>query len=96
MMVAIEHHVEWISDCLQYMRVKWYTRIEASVQAEVEWVQHVNQGANATLYTSCNSWYLGTNIPGKPRSFIPLIGFPPYAEKCQQVATDDYHGFMLS
>lgn len=49
MMVAIEHHVEWISDCLQYMGVKGYTRIEASVQAEVEWVQHVNQVANDTL-----------------------------------------------
>ena len=96
MMVAIEHHVEWISDCLQYMGVKGYTRIEASVQAEVECVQHVNQVANDTIYTSCNSWYLGTNILGKPRSFMPLIGFPPYAERYQQVATDDYHGFMLS
>ena len=96
MMVAIEHHVEWISDCLQYMELKGYTRIEASVQAEVEWVQHVNQVAKDTLYTSCNSWYLGSNIPGKARSFMPLIGFPPYAEKCQQVAADDYHGFMLS
>ncbi len=96
MMVAIEQHVEWISDCLQYMDQQGYVRIEASAQAEEEWVKHVNRVASDTLYTSCNSWYLGANIPGKPRFFMPLVGFPLYAEKCQQVAVEDYQGFILS
>ena len=96
MMVAIEQHVEWISDCLQYMYQQGYVRIEASAQAEEEWVKHVNRVASDTLYTSCNSWYLGANIPGKPRFFMPLVGFPLYAEKCQQVAVEDYQGFILS
>jgi len=94
MMVAIEQHVEWISDCLQYMSQQGYDRIQAS--AEAEWVQHVNRVADETLYTNCNSWYLGANIPGKPRVFMPLVGFPPYAEKCRQVVAQGYQGFILS
>ena len=96
MMVAIEQHVEWISDCLQYMSQQGYDRIQASAEAEAEWVQHVNRVADETLYTSCNSWYLGANIPGKPRVFMPLVGFPPYAEKCRQVVEQGYQGFILS
>ena len=96
MMVAIEQHVEWISDCLQYMSQQGYDRIQASAEAEAEWVQHVNRVADETLYTSCNSWYLGANIPGKPRVFMPLVGFPPYAEKCRQVVAQGYQGFILS
>ena len=96
MMVAIEQHVEWISDCLQYMRQQGYDRIQASAEAEAEWVQHVNRVADETLYTNCNSWYLGANIPGKPRVFMPLVGFPPYAEKCRQVVAQGYQGFILS
>ena len=96
MMVAIEQHVEWISDCLQYMDQQGYHRIQASAEAEAEWVQHVNQVADQTLYTSCNSWYLGANIPGKTRVFMPLVGFPPYAEKCRHVAEQEYPGFILS
>ena len=96
MMVAIEQHVEWISDCLQYMRQQGYDRIQASAEAEAEWVQHVNRVADETLYTNCNSWYLGANIPGKPRVFMPVVGFPPYAEKCRQVVAQGYQGFILS
>ena len=96
MMVAIEQHVEWISDCLQYMSQQGYDRIQASAEAEAEWVQHVNRVADETLYTNCNSWYLGANIPGKPRVFMPLVGFPPYAEKCRQVVAQGYQGFILS
>ena len=96
MMVAIEQHVEWISDCLQYMSQQGYDRIQASAEAEAKWVQHVNRVADDTLYTNCNSWYLGANIPGKPRVFMPLVGFPPYAEKCRQVVAQGYQGFILS
>ena len=57
---------------------------------------HVNRVADETLYTNCDSWYLGANIPGKPRVFMPLVGFPPYAEKCRQVVAQGYQGFILS
>ena len=93
MIVSIEQHVEWIADCIEYLRKRSLERIEATLEAEDAWVEHVNQVAGATLYPNCNSWYLGANIPGKPRVFMPHIGFPPYVEKCDQVAADDYDGF---
>ena len=56
---------------------------------------HVNAVAQRTVYLTCNSWYLGANIPGKPRVFMPLVGFPPYADKCAEVARNGYEGFVL-
>ena len=94
--VAIEQHVEWIADCLAYLRSRGYATIEATVEAQDAWVDHVNAVADATLYPTCNSWYLGANVPGKPRVFMPLIGFPPYVEKCNAVAAKDYEGFVLA
>jgi len=69
------------------------SRIEPTQEAEDAWVAHVNEVADMTLYPTCNSWYLGANIPGKPRVFMPYLGFPAYAEKCAQVANNDYEGF---
>ena len=71
------------------------TRIEASPEAAEAWVHHVNTVADQTLYPSCNSWYLGANVPGKTRVFMPLLGFPPYVEKCNAVAAADYDGFVV-
>ena len=96
MIMAIEQHVEWIRDCLVYMRQNEQTTIEATEQAADDWVEHVNSVADQTLYPSCNSWYLGANIPGKTRIFMPLIGYPAYAEKCAAVADSEYSGFTLS
>ncbi|MBM44893.1 MAG: cyclohexanone monooxygenase [Acidimicrobiaceae bacterium] len=96
MIMAIEQHVEWIRDCLVALRQKGIKTIEASPQAADSWVDHVNRIANQTLYPTCNSWYLGANIPGKTRVFMPLIGYPPYAERCQQVADNNYEGFALA
>ena len=96
MMVSIEQHVNWIGDCLAWLRARGHARIEASVAAENAWGEHVNAVAGLTLYPHCNSWYLGANVPGKPRVFMPLIGFPPYVEKCKAVAQRGYEGFMLS
>ena len=96
MMVSIEQHVNWIAGCLDWMRLHRHSRIEASAVAEVEWGKHVNAVADRTLYPTCNSWYLGANVPGKPRVFMPLIGFPPYVEKCSEVAARGYEGFELS
>ena len=95
-MLSIEHHVGWIAQCIADVRGRGHKTIEASAQAEQAWVEHVNAVAQATLYLSCNSWYLGANIPGKPRIFMPLLGFPPYADKCAEVARNGYEGFALA
>ena len=95
MIVSIEQHVEWISDCIAYMRAKGHRAIEATPEAEEGWVAHVNAVADRTLFPGCNSWYLGANVPGKPRVFMPLIGFPDYVAKCDQVAARGYEGFVF-
>jgi len=96
MLPTIEQHVEWIADCIAYARSRDITTVEATAEAEDAWVAHVNEVAGSTLFPSCNSWYLGANIPGKPRVFMPYIGFPPYVEKCREVVANCYAGFALS
>ena len=95
MLCSIEQHVNWIADCLENLRNDGIQAIEATPQAEDAWVEHVNTVADATLYPTCNSWYLGKNIPGKPQVFMPLVGFPPYVDKCDAVAANGYEGFAL-
>jgi cyclohexanone monooxygenase len=95
MIVSIEQHVNWIADCIDAMSRRGHRTIEATLDAEEHWVEHVNAVANETVYPSCNSWYLGANIPGKARVFMPLLGFPPYVEKCEEVAANGYEGFTL-
>ena len=95
MLPSIEHHVDWIGDCVSYLEQKGHATIEASLDAQTEWVEHVNEVGEASVYPHCNSWYLGSNVPGKPRVFLPYLGFPPYAEKCTEVANRDYEGFAL-
>lgn len=96
MVVAIEQQVDWIADCLEYLSRNGNQRIEAAPQAQDEWVAHVNSVADTTVYPACNSWYLGSNIPGKPRVFMALVGYPPYVEKCDEVAAKGYEGFAIS
>ena len=96
MIVSIEQHVNWITDCIAYLRETGHRRIEATLAAQDEWVDFVNMVADFTLFPSCNSWYLGANVPGKPRVFMPLLGFPTYAAKCDDVAAKGYEGFVLS
>ncbi len=95
MIVSIEQHVNWIGGCIDWMRANKRRSIEATPQAQEEWVGHVNAVASGTLYPGCNSWYLGANVPGKTRVFMPLLGFPPYVERCNQVAASGYEGFEL-
>jgi len=95
MITSIEQHVEWIRDCLVALRERGAHRIEATEQAQDEWVDYVNMVADLTLFPACNSWYLGANVPGKTRVFMPLPGFPPYVEQCVAVAADGYRGFTL-
>jgi cyclohexanone monooxygenase len=94
--LTIEHHVDWIVDCIAWLDAQGHATIEATDEAESAWVAHVNAVAAQTVFLSCNSWYLGANIPGKPRMFSPLAGgFPAYAERCAVVADGGYEGFAL-
>ncbi len=96
MIASIEQHVEFIADCVQYMRERKLSRVEATLEAEDAWVDHVNEVAASTLLLGCNSWYLGANVPGKPRVFMPYLGYPTYVEKCNSVVENDYEGFRFS
>lgn len=97
MIVSIEQHVDWIADCLSYMRERDLATIEASPEAEDNWVAHVNEVAYTTLYPQANSWYMGANIPGKPRIFMPYIGgVGAYRQICNDVAAKGYEGFALT
>jgi len=96
MVVSIEQHVDWITACIEHLRANRVAAIEATVDAADRWVDHVNAVAGLTLFPTCNSWYLGANVPGKPRVFMPLPGFPPYAEQCAAVAANGYDGFALT
>ena len=95
MIPSIEQHVNWIADCVAYLLEHDFGRIEATIDAENAWVAHVNEVADSSLYPTCNSWYLGANVPGKKRVFMPYLGFPPYVEKCNDVAAKGYEGFAL-
>jgi cyclohexanone monooxygenase len=96
MVVSIEQHVEWISECIGWMRTHGKQRIEARTDAQEHWVTHVNEVADATLFAKANSWYTGANVPGKPRVFMPYLGgVAAYGEKCAAVAQGGYTGFML-
>ena len=95
MLPSIEQHVDWIADLLDYARAHRRPIVEATVEAEDDWVAHVNDVANRTVFPSCNSWYLGANIPGKPRVFMPYPRMPAYVRKCDKVAANGYQGFTL-
>jgi len=95
MMISIEQHVDWIGDCLDYLRTNGKASIEATKEAEDFWVEHNNEAGNATLYPLANSWYMGSNVPGKPRVLMPYIGgVGVYRQECADIADDGYRGFV--
>jgi cyclohexanone monooxygenase len=95
--LSIEQHVEWLSDLFGYMRARGYDRIEPTPEAELAWVEHCRELAARTLQMKADSWYLGANVPGKPRVFMPFIGGTSvYRRKCSEVARNGYEGFVLS
>jgi len=97
MLPSIEQHVDWIADCIGYLRDHGHARISVRPEAEDDWVEHVNQVAGLSLRSTCSSWYVGANVPGKPRVFMPYIGgFPAYVERCEKVAAGGYDGFALA
>ena len=96
MIVSIEQHVDWIADAIAFMRDRGLEVMEATTEAEDKWVAHVNDVAQLTLYPQANSWYMGANIPGKPRIFMPYIGgVGVYRRICNEVAAKGYEGFTM-
>ena len=97
MLPSVEQHAEFIADCIAHIAEKGLQRIEAEPAAEEAWVAHGDEVAGLTLRSTCSSWYIGANIPGKPRVFMPYIGgFPAYLQKCADVVAKGYEGFRLS
>ena len=99
MPVAIEQHVEWIADCISYMREHGLTTVEAVPAAQDNWVAHVNEVVNGTLLPLGNSWWMSANIPGKPRAFLPYLGpegIGGYRKRCAEIAAKGYEGFLLA
>ena len=98
MPMAIEQHVEWIKDCIEFMNKKDYSTIEANKNSAEKWGAEVNLVANKTLLpTVKHSWYLGANIPGKPRVFMPYAGgLPRYTEVCDNIKNNNYKEFNLN
>ena len=93
---AIEQHVDWVADCVAHMRDVGAASIEPTLADEDAWVEHVNEVAEVSLRSTCSSWYVGANIPGRPRVFMPYIGgFPIYVNKCNEVMDAGYEGFTL-
>jgi cation diffusion facilitator CzcD-associated flavoprotein CzcO len=97
MLPSIEQHVNWIAACLDHLRARDLTCIEASTPAADAWMAHVQEVADATIKGTTGSWYVGANIAGKPRTFMPYIGgVPAYLKKCDEVVAKGYEGFLLS
>jgi cation diffusion facilitator CzcD-associated flavoprotein CzcO/acetyl esterase/lipase len=97
MAVSIEQHVDWIVDCLDRLRARGFETIEPTSVAEAGWNQHVEDCAAITLYPTADSWYMGANVPGKPRVFLPYVGgVDAYRAACDEVASNDYLGYSFA
>ncbi len=97
MMTSIEQHVDWTAECIEYLRERRIEAFEATLDAEDNWVDHVNEVAAETLYPTAGSWYMGANVPGKPRVFMPYVGgVGSYRVRCAEIAEAGYAGFELT
>jgi cyclohexanone monooxygenase len=94
---SIEQHVDWIADLLDFLRAQRAERIEASAEAQVAWDTHVAERAEHTVHRYADSWYLGANVAGKTRKFLPYLGgLLPYRERCREVVESGYDGFDIT
>ena len=94
--VSIEQHVDWIADCLTYMREHGFRSVEATSAAQEGWTDRVQRMAEKTLMVQADSWYMGANVPGKPRVFMAYLGgLGSYRKRCAQVAAEGYSGFIF-
>jgi cyclohexanone monooxygenase len=96
MVISIEQHVDFVAELIGTMRAQGAGTVDAQAAAQEAWVAHVAEAAHGTLFPQANSWYMGSNIPGKPRVFLPYIGgVGPYRRKCEEIAAAGYTGFDL-
>ncbi len=96
MVLHAEAHVNWIADAIAHLDEHGYAAIEATSDAVDGWVAECDQRADATLFPKANSWYMGANVPGKPRVFMLFVGgFAAYIDICTEVANAGYKGFDL-
>lgn len=96
MVLAVEQHVDWIAACLEHLEQEGHHTVEATEDAQTAWVHQVNSIADATLYPKADSWYVGANVPGKPRVFLPYVGgVGRYRETCDRVVANGYEGFAF-
>ncbi len=91
-----EYQVEWLTDFVRHLRTTGHKTIDVDSTAEREWVDHVNEVGSHTLFVRTNSWYVGANVPGKPRVFLPYVGFGNYRRKCEETAAESYKGFIVA
>jgi hypothetical protein len=98
MVTSIEHHVEWITACIQHLRATGSRSIEADAGAQDEWAERINRFAGPIqVHPSCNSWYLGANVPGKTRHYMPYTGgLTRYMAKCEAIVAGGYEGFAIA
>lgn len=97
MMVSIEQHVDWITDCIGHMKAEDLQTIEATTTAENGWVNYGTAWSDLTLFPLANSWYMGANVPDKPRVCLPFVGgVGGYRRACNDVIAQDYLGFTFS
>jgi cyclohexanone monooxygenase len=96
MIQAIEQHVDWMVDLFAHMQDIGAVTVEPIDKYEDEWIEHVNEVSKVSLRSTCSSWYVGANISGRPRVFMPYIGgFPIYVQKCNEVMTNGFEGFVM-
>ena len=97
MLPSIEQHVDWIADCLAFMKARNHVRIEVEKKAEIAWWEHVQDVAKIGLKATTESWYIGANIDNKPKVFMPYLGgYPQYCDKCDEIVAEDYKGFLFT
>jgi cyclohexanone monooxygenase len=93
MFALSEANTQWIIDCLSYLKRNGHDTIEADAEAQKQWTNQIRVMADATIYVLENSWYMGSNVPGKPRVFVCHMDFPKYIEECRRSQELNYHGF---
>lgn len=97
MATCLQQQVDWVTDCIAYLRKEGLKSIEPGAEKEEWWVQHHDETANATLMMTTNSWYTGANIEGKPRRLLSYIGgVDEYRKFCDEAKTSHYEGYAMS
>jgi Predicted flavoprotein involved in K+ transport len=96
MTTCLQQQTEWITNFVEFLEERNIDTVEPNSRFEEEWVQHHDETAEATLVTKTDSWYMGSNIEGKPRRLLSYVGgVGQYRQKCDEVAENKYRGFEM-